>query len=195
MGEFSESYHLMADDQPKGVAILERAGVAGFVFPAGNGWVTMVPGGGDLGVPNATVAAASPGSLLYYVNAEDHGWSFIVFSDGERASTYACVWDDPEVLIGDEVGIDDEHLDLEVLVRMLRRRGRDQDEAREELRRILFPEDRGALAEFYEETDGGNPGHAFAELLGLQHYSWISPHYLEVDETVRASVPGIIRVG
>jgi hypothetical protein len=129
------------------------------------------------------------------VNAEDRGWSFVVFADGARACSYGCLWDDPEVLAGDEVGIDDEELDIEVLVRMVRRRGRDPDEALEELRRILFPEDRGALAEFYEETDGGNPGHAFAELIGLQHYSWISPHYLEADESVRRSVPGIVRVG
>src|SRR3989442_115620 len=45
------------------------------------------------------------------------------------------------------------------------------------------------------ERGPGGPGHAFAELLGLQDYSWISPQYLEADEAIIRGVPGIVRVG
>jgi hypothetical protein len=34
MSEFSDSYHLRADDQQQGVALLKSAGMGGYVYPA-----------------------------------------------------------------------------------------------------------------------------------------------------------------
>jgi hypothetical protein len=43
MSEFSESYHLEADDQQDGLCLLRRANLEGFVFPPQYGWVTIIP--------------------------------------------------------------------------------------------------------------------------------------------------------
>ncbi len=45
MSESSDSYHLRSETVEEGVELLHRAHLCGFVFPANNGWVSILPGG------------------------------------------------------------------------------------------------------------------------------------------------------
>src|SRR4029453_6269757 len=73
MSEFSESYHLEADDQHDGLQLLQRANLDGFVFPPQHAWGTIIPSsevgaapptrpGGGLDAPG--LHRADPGLLL-----------------------------------------------------------------------------------------------------------------------------------
>ncbi len=176
MSEFSESYHLRAQDLDEGVALLERAGIAGWVFPPVGGWCTVVPERDFGGVPDEAVIAANAGLLLFYVNAEDHGWGFWLFDGPHLVSSYSIGWTD-------EVEADDSALDLGLLRdRLGAAVGPRWDEVERALSTPSAPD---------EIFGDGNPGHRFAAAVGLSNYEWISGHYLDTDE---ADHPGLVRV-
>ena len=93
MSEFSESYHLKTSETEHGIELLSRAGLRGFVFPATNGWVTVLPEGEPF-APNEPLIKASTGTLFYFGNAEDHGWWFAVYVDANPIASYTCSWED-----------------------------------------------------------------------------------------------------
>lgn len=164
MSEFSESYHLKADTTEAGVNLLQRAGLRGFVFPASNGWVTVLPEGEPFN-PNAALVSANDRILLYYINAEDHGWAFAVYVNATPVASYSCGWDQ-----GIQV---QQPLDIaqfeKVVGPVLSRLGA------EKLRTIFEPEN-------FEELFETAPAYAFAETVGLKNYEWLSFHYLMTDE-------------
>lgn len=76
MSEFSEALYLRASSSDEGVALLRAAKVAGYVYPALNGWVPVVYAKGramgrDDGI--GPILAANRGELVHYAYAEDHG--------------------------------------------------------------------------------------------------------------------------
>jgi hypothetical protein len=91
MSEFSESYHLEADDQQAGVHLLQRAHLEGFVFPPPRGWVTIVPRSEFGEMPNA-LREANQGWLLRWLLDQDAGWMFEIFTEPILASSYECCW-------------------------------------------------------------------------------------------------------
>src|SRR5215510_591113 len=91
MSEFSESYHLRTGRADDAVALLRRAGVAGFVFPPRNGWVTFVAADGEF-QPDARITAANQSTLLHFDACEDHGWSFSIFQAAKLVSRFKCDW-------------------------------------------------------------------------------------------------------
>jgi hypothetical protein len=93
VSEFSQSYHVVTDDAETGAALLRDAGLTGWVFPASNGWVTVLPDPDEFGTPSPALVAANAGTLLYYLNAEDHGWTFTIWEGGEQVCAYGCAWD------------------------------------------------------------------------------------------------------
>jgi hypothetical protein len=71
VSEFSESFHLRADQPEAAVALLRAAGLAGFVFPPRGTLVPFVcPREGDA---IERILAANTGLLVHYVYAADHG--------------------------------------------------------------------------------------------------------------------------
>jgi hypothetical protein len=173
MSEFSESFHLRSNKQQDGVNLLKRAGLSGVVFTPTNNWVTVVPEAGLLEAVEPMVRA-NRGTLLHYMCAEDHGWQFGIYKDTRPVCRYECGWDD-------ELTIEDGDLDLEVIVELLKNRSQ-----RAELEALLQPEDIDALLE------GEPPAYQFANLLGLQHYEWLSGQYL--DEGVDDRDPNAVTV-
>ncbi len=75
MSEFSESYHLEADDQQDSMHLLQRAALEGVVFPPQRGWVTIVPRS-QFGAPPERLLEANEGGLLRYLLDQDAGWMF-----------------------------------------------------------------------------------------------------------------------
>lgn len=71
MGEVSESLHLRSENPKDAVALLKRAEVAGFVFPARNGWVSIAC---TLGSEDRfMLEQENKGLLLFYEYSADHG--------------------------------------------------------------------------------------------------------------------------
>jgi hypothetical protein len=104
VSEFSESYHLEADAQQDGIRLLQRAGLAGWVFPpkrrcpATRGWVTILPRS-RFGEPPVALIEANEGWLLQYLLDQDAGWMFAVYTGPILTSRYECRWldwSDPE---------------------------------------------------------------------------------------------------
>jgi hypothetical protein len=152
MSEFSDCYHIRAHDTAEGVALLRRAGLTGFVFPAAGGWVTLVADGEPF-APNRPLIAATPGVLLHYMSGEDHGWGFELYRDGRLVSRYDCDW-----LRGFKVVV--EELDLPVMNELLGEGFRALGD--EDRRRIFHPGER------HREIF---PAETFAEAVGLTWFS------------------------
>lgn len=93
MSEFSESYHLRSTDIADGISLLRRAGLKGYVFPPQQGWVSIVAEENSF-APDQRIVSENQGSLLHYVSAEDHGWSFALFEHQRLVCGYDCGWDD-----------------------------------------------------------------------------------------------------
>lgn len=164
MSEFSESYHLKADDINVGVKWLQTAGVGGFVFPAVNGWVTILPDT-EAFIPDEELIALSSGILFYYSKAEDFGWRFILYVNGQVVSSYSCAWmEDIEV---------QQTLDIPAFESVLGA--------------VLSPLGSEKIAEIFEPSDinellDSDPAGFVADKIGLTHYEWISYNYLMSDK-------------
>jgi hypothetical protein len=173
MSEFSESFHLRADDTAAGVALLERAGLPGWVLPAEGGWVTVVVERDFTGEPEPALVAANDGVLLLYVNAEDHGWSLTAWDGTTEVSHYEAEWTD-------DIAADTSRLDVDALgARLGGVEGADVDA----LRTILADDLSGLdVQEVVRWVQIGNPGHRAAAAIGLTNVSWLSGDYLRNDD-------------
>ena len=164
MSEFSESYHLKAGRTEDGIELLRCAGLRGFILPAANGWVTVLPDGEPY-VPNEALISANTGTLLYYASAEDHGWWFALYARDTLVASYSCTWED-SIQIHQALDIPAFEKALGPVLSAL---------GDEETRKILNPAD---IEEVFEQT----PSYAFAKAVGLPYYEWLSFHYLMTDK-------------
>lgn len=187
MSEFSQSYHMVAEQQADAVALLARAGIGGWVLPASNGWVTFLPDPDAFGVPSPEVVASNFGVLLWYLNAEDHGWSFAVFEDSSSVCAYGCAWEDALV-------VHDEALDQAVVEALVGVNALDPVGIMPQVHALLHPEGLEQLGGYVVHTEGRNPGHGFAEAIGLEHFHWLSRDYVEADGGTIFGIEDLIRV-
>jgi hypothetical protein len=184
VSEFSQSYHLVTNDQEVVAQLLKSIPLRGFVFPPANKWVTFVPEDkqpGELELDDRVVAANS-GTLLHFIHAEDHGWEFQIFERNRRLCSYRCEWEW-------DLEIKDEDVDLDLLRRLSREHG--QGTSKEQFEAWLHPRDIDSLIDDYPEE---RPAELVAASLGLEHLSWISWHYMTVDDAVFIDTPGIVEV-
>lgn len=181
MSEFSNSLHLVSDDQQDGVDLLRRAGKDGWVFPPGNGWVTVViDDEGTIPAPPSIVAANS-GLLLDYLNAEDHAWMFRLFRGPAQLQAYECAWEGV-------VEADTAALNVDDLVETLGvATGRTLDA--DLIRSLLYVE---TMDDVMPSFPGGNPGHRFASAIGLEYFEWLSGDYMSRPDPPTA--PDTVRV-
>lgn len=177
MSEFSESYHLRTERQEDAAELLKQTGLHGYVFPVTNGWVTLLAEGGMF-EPDAGLVAAARQPLLHYVSAEDHGWSFALFDRGAVTCGYRCEWDD-------EILVDDAQYSRAALEPFV---------AAEQSDRWAAFESQLHPTEFDELTQDA-PSEILAQLLGLEHYEWVSYDYLSSDFADSPNgFPGLIEV-
>lgn len=159
MSEFSESFHLRSDSQQNGEDLLRRAGLTGAVFSPVRGWVTVVPES-EMYEAIDQMVAANQGLLLHYLYAEDHGWQFALYKNNSIVCQYECGW-------VSELAINDSDLNQAVLVSLLIEKSREKV-----LENILYPPDLNAIIM-------DPPAYRFANLVGLEHYEWLSGAYLD----------------
>ncbi|RQO56027.1 hypothetical protein DBR47_19405 [Paucibacter sp. KBW04] len=163
MSEFSESYQLRAEGSEAGIELLRRANLRGFVFPAKNGWVTVLPEGEPF-VPNEQLVAANTGTLLYFASAEDHGWWCTLYENNAPIASYVCTWEEAIQV--------HQALDIVSFENALGPIFSTLGEA--ETRKIFNPNE---IEEVLEQA----PSSAFAEAVGLTNYQWLSFQYLLQD--------------
>jgi hypothetical protein len=96
MGELSESGHLRSENPEHAVALLKRAKVPGFVFPARNGWVSFVYPPGDEN--RFDVEQANEKLLLLYEYAADHGCWVTVYEGKKPLTRLKAAFDRPNAL-------------------------------------------------------------------------------------------------
>ena len=107
MSEFSCSYHLKSDSIDDCIKLIRKANVTGFVFPAREGWVSFVVDEPDF-VFSEKLMDANDGILLNFISAEDHGWSFEVYSKNTKVCKFECYYsEDEEEEDFDESSFDD----------------------------------------------------------------------------------------
>jgi hypothetical protein len=178
VSEFSESYHLEADDQQAGIHLLQRANLDGVVFPPQGGWVTVIPRSKFGQLPDALVQA-NQGCLLRYLLDQDAGWMFEIFTGPQLASHYQCRWLDWSDQEG-QITVDASGLDIELVQALAKRHGHAPRLGRR-LERILHPrlerrtdEETGARFDGFADWEWGQlVAYAFAELVALPHYEWL----------------------
>ncbi|TYP74871.1 hypothetical protein [Paenibacillus methanolicus] len=164
MSEFSESYHLFAAEQADGMKLLRRGFTPGYVFPAGNNWVTILPKGAAFR-PNRRLIAANKGTLVHLIHAEDHGWSFSVYDGNKRACHYACTWEE-------EIEIDQDGYDRGRVVELINANPRRPRTVKPlDITRILYVSD-------FDDIADRDPVGQLAELLALENYAWLSYDYM-----------------
>jgi len=167
MSEFSDSYHLRRHDPREGVNLLKRTGLKGFVFPASNGWISLVVDGSEL-MPNDELIKVNYGTLVHFVNAEDHGWYFSIYNDSKQVCHYECMW-------SYDIEIDDSKLNYDVLMELIQSNNTERNIEKQDLEQILHPQ---SFEEIFEEPSSPS---RIADLLGLENYQWVSFQYVAQD--------------
>lgn len=163
MSEFSESYHLRSERREDACELLRAAGLAGYVYPAAQGWVTFVADGGQFEADPRIVGAAHQ-PLLHYVSAEDHGWSFSLFDHGRAVCAYHCEWNN-------DIAFDDTRYSRAVLQRMVPGA---ENAALDAFEKLLRPNN-------FEELIETEASKVFARAVGLEHYDWLDYDHVARD--------------
>ena len=160
MSEFSESYHLRTGQPQDAVRLLNQAKLVGFVYPQTNGWVTFVAENGVF-QPDQRIVAAANHPLLHYASAEDHGWSFALFSAGKPVSSYESEW-------SQEITWDDSRYSRAAIEAHV-----------SNLDRALLDEfERKMRPESFDDLFEWEPSKLFARAIQLEHYEWLSFLYV-----------------
>lgn len=96
MPELSESGHLRTENVEHAVALLRRAKIPGFVFPARNGWVSFVYPPGDEN--RFDLEQANERLLLLYEYASEHGCWVTVYEGKKPVTRLKAAFDRPNAV-------------------------------------------------------------------------------------------------
>ena len=158
-GENSETYHLKCDHLERAQALLQRAGVHGYVIPEGE-YAAIVPEGEQF-VLNHRLVKANTGILLRYYYSEENAFGFDLMEKDEVVSSYECCWSSGFSVY-------------------------DADFSKEAMRRLLGEKDWEACLRVssLEEVDERELQVEFARLVGLTCFEWLSYDEIQRDESM-----------
>lgn len=173
MSEFSEGYFLKSNNKEEAVQLLKKAGVGGYVYPERDGWVAFVANTAPLFRFSEKLKAVNVGTLVQFINAEDHGWGFEICVCDKWVCSYYCG-------INDAVDMDEmeSEVDLEKLFQIERK-------VEEERFKELLKEYNGkldVLQKYFDEntkTKDILDSSEFAKDMGLYFSDWISYQYAQ----------------
>ncbi|GMK37187.1 hypothetical protein PCCS19_02400 [Paenibacillus sp. CCS19] len=165
MSEFSESYYLFSLEQNDGIKLLKRAWLRGYVYPASNNWVTIIPNGKSF-QPNKRLINSNKGILVHLINAEDHGWSLSIYDGNRRTFHFECTWED-------EIEINQDEYNRERIVDLI---NQNPNKLRSvtplDITKIFYISD-------FEELFEREPVNQITELLRIDNFEWISYDYVQ----------------
>jgi hypothetical protein len=162
----THAYYLRSRDQADGIALLERSGQGGYVWPAANGWVPLAVRGWARSRP-LLAALGDDGVLLRYAVVPGRGWSFELLSRDKCFLRYGRSADPAQPPTGELL---EENLPL--LALLVAERGGPSAlrpaEAQAALKSILLPEaGAGSAAAALSRFAATAPHRVFAAILGL----------------------------
>lgn len=177
MSEFSASYHLQSNDMADGIQLLQASGMSGFVFPAQNNWITILPNS-EASVKNRKLISASRGVMVYYAMAGDFGCEVGFYLDGEEVTQYQCSWADDVSVIN--------VLNKDLLISRLGLSIEPNNQAMFDI--VLTPTNLESVWE-------NNPAEFIASSIGLTNYEWLSFDSMLIDqEEGESNYPGVVFV-
>lgn len=102
MSQFSASYHLITSNQQDVVNLLKSANLHGYVFPEKDGIVTFVVKREGMSEFNCCeqLLEYNIKPLVFFVNAEDHGWSYEIYDKNESIASYSSNFNDAGMMEG-----------------------------------------------------------------------------------------------
>ena len=102
MSQFSASYHLITSNQQDAVKLLKNANLHGYVFPEKNGIVTFVIQRERVSEFNCCeqILMHNTRPLVFFTNAEDHGWSYEIYDKNECIASYSSSFNEEEIMEG-----------------------------------------------------------------------------------------------
>jgi len=102
MSQFSTSYHLITSNQQDAVKLLKNANLHGYVFPEKNGIVTFVIQREQESEFNCCeqLLMHNTKPLVFYINAEDHGWSYEIYDKNECIVSYSSSFNEEGIMEG-----------------------------------------------------------------------------------------------
>lgn len=190
----AHAYYLRSRDQGAGVALLERAGVGGYAWPAANGWVPLVTRGWARSRP--LLASLGEGEvLLRYAVVPDRGWSFELLSRDKCFLRYGRSAEPSRPPLGELL---EENLPL--LALLAAERGGPSTpspaEAQAALRAVLLPAAQsagpGGAPSVLSRFASAAPHRVFAAILGLSPSAGL--FYDELPSDILQRGLGVVRV-
>lgn len=102
MSQFSTSYHLITSDQQDAVKLLKNANLHGYIFPEKDGIVTFVIKQEQISEFKCCeqLLMHNTKPLVFYINAEDHGWSYEIYDKNECVVSYSSSFNEEELMEG-----------------------------------------------------------------------------------------------
>lgn len=198
MSQFSASYHLLTLDQQDAVKLLKSANLHGYVFPEKNGIVTFVIKQEQTSefscCEQLLIHNTKP--LVFFINAEDHGWSYEIYDKNEYVAGYSSNFNDEGIMEGfdydnPELFVPREDINfyiyegsfqLERTKKLLKdSKGFEKKAAIIQKSKVIVDSQKGLSKEMTLSLKKEALGaYEFVEEFGIFFYEWISYHYLEI---------------
>lgn len=199
MSQFSTCYHLITSYQQDAVKLLKDANLHGYIFPEKNGIVTFVIQQEQMSEFSCCeqLLMHNTKPLVFYINAEDHGWSYEIYDKNECVVSYSSSFNEAELMEGFDYDnpelfvpredinyyIYDGTFQMELVKELLK----DSMEFEKKIAiiqksKVIVDSQNGLSKEvtlsLKEEALGA---YEFVEEFGIFFYEWVSYHYLEMD--------------
>lgn len=199
MSEFSASYHLITSNQQDVVKILKNANLHGYVFPEKNGIVTFVVEHDERSEFHCSkqLLIHNTKPLVFFTNAEDHGWSYEIYDKNECVASYSSYSNDDELMEGFDPDNPLAFVPREDISFYIYDGSFQMGRIKELLKGSVEFEKKIAVVQKSKDivdsqnglskeitlslTEVAMDAYEFVEEFGITFYDWISYHYLDMD--------------
>lgn len=198
MSQFSTSYHLITSNQQDAVKLLKQANLHGYVFPEKNGIVTFVIQQEQMSEFKCSEQLLTHNTkpLVFYINAEDHGWFYGIYDKNECIVSYSSSLNEEELMEGFDFDNPELPLSREDINYYNYDGSFQIERVKELLKDSMEFEKKIAIIQKSKATVDSQNGlsnevtlslkkeslsvYEFVENFGIFFYEWVSYHYVEM---------------
>lgn len=200
MSQFSASYHLVTSNQQDVADLLNRANLHGYIFPEKEGIVTFVIRQDEMSefACCQQLLAQNKEPLVFFMNAEDHGWLYEIYDQSECVARYSSSYNEAGIM--EEFYDEDSELFApgeDINDYFIYEGSFEMERVKELLKHSIAFHKKIAVIQKSKFNVDAQKGLAkegalnleeealtadeFAEEFGIFFYEWISYHYIELD--------------
>ncbi|MGL5437640.1 MAG: hypothetical protein ACRDBO_20010 [Lachnospiraceae bacterium] len=198
MSQFSTSYHLLTSNQQDAVKLLKSANLHGYVFPEKNGIVTFVIKQEQMSEFSCCeqLLMHNTKPLVFFINAEDHGWSYEIYDKNEYIAGYSSSFNEAEIMEGFDYNNPELFVPREDINYYIYEGSFQLERAKELLKDSIGFEKKAAIIQKSKVIVDSQKGmskeltlslkeealdvYEFVKEFGIFFYEWVSYHYLEM---------------